>query len=131
MAVNNRTSLSAGKVIRALLLSSKEVTDITSNIFPVATDKAVLPYVLYRRASLAQLANNTRNHSDSTSIEITCFSDTYTRGLDLAEAVRGALDGEQGETDGLVMRSCMLVDGEEAWQDDAYVQQLVFEVKIL
>ena len=43
---------------------------------------------------------------------------------------RGALDGVQGETDGLVMRSCHLVDSEEGWQDDAYVQQLVFNVKI-
>ena len=41
-----------------------------------------------------------------------------------------ALDGAQGEKDGLVMRSCYLADSEEAWQDDAYVQQLVFNVKI-
>ena len=48
----------------------------------------------------------------------------------VAQAVRGALDGARGETDGLVMRSCHLVDSEEGWQDDAYVQQLVFNVKI-
>lgn len=48
----------------------------------------------------------------------------------MAEAVRAALDYAQGESDGLVMRSCILNDSEEAWQDDAYVQQLVFSVKI-
>ncbi|MEG1345884.1 MAG: hypothetical protein RSC78_04060 [Acidaminococcaceae bacterium] len=50
--------------------------------------------------------------------------------VELAETVRDALDGAQGEIPGLVMRSCYLVDSEEAWQDDAYVQQLVFNVKI-
>lgn len=44
--------------------------------------------------------------------------------------MRAALDNVQYKIDGLAMRSCKLSDSEEGWQADAYVQQLVFEVKI-
>ena len=62
-----------------------------------------------------------------------CFTADYDDGVELAEAVRDALDNKrdiQDDDETLVMRSCTLVDSEEAWQDDAYVQQLVFNVKI-
>lgn len=49
-----KTSLSVGNVIRDMLISSKEVESKTNKIFPVAISKAVLPYILYRRASLDQ-----------------------------------------------------------------------------
>jgi hypothetical protein len=47
--------------------------------------------------------------------------------------MRGALDnrrGMQSNVDTLALSSCQLVDSEEAWQDDAYVQQLIFSVKV-
>lgn len=127
----NRTSLSAGSVIRDLLLKSEEVKAHTNKIFPVATDKAVLPYILYRRASMEQ--NPTKGNypgADATTIEIVCYTAKYEDGVNLAEAVRAALDGARGEKDGLVMRSCTLVDSEEGYESDAYAQQLVFNVKI-
>ena len=44
--------------------------------------------------------------------------------------VRKALDYAQGEKDGLIMRSCTLVDSEEDFTDDAFVQCLSFNVRI-
>lgn len=129
MAVN-KTSLSAGEIIRAMLAEDPEVAARTTKIFPVVTDEAKLPYIVYRRTQLEQAPTKTRIGADTIGIEILCYTKGYTEGVELAEAVRGALDGAQGESDGLVMRSCYLADSEEAWQDDAYVQQLVFNVKI-
>lgn len=93
-------------------------------------DSAELPYIVYRRAQLEQEPVKGRRGADTVGIEVLCYTQHYTEGVELAEAVRGALDGAQGEIDGLVMRSCYLADSEEAWQDDAYVQQLMFNVKI-
>jgi len=50
--------------------------------------------------------------------------------VELAEAVRAALDHTQAEHGRQRMRSCCLTESEEAYQDDAFVQQLVFSIKI-
>ena len=126
----NKTSLSAGEIIREILSSDPEVAARTNKIFPVAIDNADLPYVLYRRVQLEQVPVKDRRGADTVGIEIMCYTAQYTEGVELAEAVRAALDGRQAELDGLRMRSCFLSDSEEAWQDDAYVQQLIFTVKI-
>lgn len=131
MAANKRTSLSAGSVIRDILLKDGNVTAFTKKVFPVATDKAILPYILYRRAGMEQ--NPTKAGypgADTVIMEIICFTETYAEGVDLAEAVRSALDCASGAKDGLKMRGCILVDSEEAYDSDAYMQQMSFNVKI-
>lgn len=129
MAVS-KTSLSAGEIIRAMLIEDSEVMARANKVFPVVEDSAELPYIVYRRTQLEQDPTKGRRGADTVGIEILCYTEHYTEGVELAEAVRGALDGVQGEVNGLVMRSCYLADSEEAWQDDAFVQQLVFNVKI-
>jgi hypothetical protein len=129
MAVS-KTSLSAGEIIRAMLADDVEVAARTKKIFPVVEDSAELPYIVYRRTQLEQDPTKAGRGADTIGIEILCYTASYTEGVELAEAVRDVLDNKQGETDGLKMRSCYLTDSEEAWQDDAYVQQLVFKIKI-
>lgn len=127
MAAFNGTSLSAGSIIRKILLSNQRVTEQTSKIYPIATDSAALPYILYRRSSLQHdpIKGNMKG-ADTVQIDVLCYTKGYEEGLSLAEAVRYAL--EYAQTD--EMRSCTLVDAEEGWEDDAYFQQLVFNVKI-
>ena len=129
MAVSNKTSLSAGEIIRVVLAEDPTVAAITTKVFPIVVDNAKLPYILYRRTQLEQ-APAKHGGADTVGIEVICYTEQYTEGVELAEAVRAALDGKQAEIDGLVMRSCYLVDSEEGWQDDAFMQQLVFNVKI-
>lgn len=126
----SKSSLSAGEIIRDILVNNAEVAARAKKVFPVVEDSAELPYIVYRRTQLEQEPAKGRRGADTVGIEILCYTQHYTEGVELAEAVRDALDGAQGEKDGLVMRSCYLADSEEAWQDDAYVQQLLFNVKI-
>lgn len=126
-----KTSLSAGAIIRAVLLADEEVASRVNKIFPVATDSAELPYILYRRVSILTVPQKSgQPGADETQVEILCFTERYGEGVELAEAVRAALDMRSAEYGGMRMRSCYLADSEEAYQDDAYVQQLVFSVKI-
>ncbi len=129
MAASNMTSLSAGKIIRRVLTQDATVSGMVTKVFPVVTDTATLPYVAYRRVSLDPTNIKVAN-PDTTAIEVLCFTKDYESGIALAEAVRNALDGQQAEIEGLRMRSCYLSDSEEAYQDDAYVQQLVFTIKV-
>ena len=126
-----KTSLSAGAIIRAILLENEEVAARTNKVFPVATDSAELPYILYRRTALsAKPQKQGQPGADEIQVEVICFTERYGEGVELAEAVRAALDFTTAEHDGQVMRGCYLVDSEEAYQDDAFVQQLLFNVKI-
>lgn len=126
-----KTSLSAGKVIRAVLLEDIEVAKRTNKIFPVSTDSAELPYILYRRTSLSPKPQKSgQPGADEVQIEVVCFTERYSEGVELAEAVRAALDQVDAEHEGLTLRSCYLLDSEEAYQDDAFVQQLVFSMKM-
>jgi len=127
----NKTSLSAGAIIRGILLQSDEVVQHTNNIYPVVTDKAVLPYIVYRRAALEHEPTKTKQPgADTVQMDVVCYTATYAEGVELAEAVRAALDYAEGEKDGLVMRSCTLTDSEESYEDDAFMQLLSFNVKI-
>ncbi len=126
-----KTSLSAGAIIRGILLADGEVKKRTNKVFPIVIDQAQLPYILYRRASLQH--NPTKAGmpgADTVTMEVVCYTAKYAEGVELAEAVRAALDYSQGESQGVRMRSCTLTDSEEGYEDDAFVQQLVFQVKI-
>lgn len=133
MAVNvNNTILSAGLVICNVLKNNSDVQAITKGkIYPVvSTDKAILPYVVYRRAAIDSEQIKSGKSSDKASIEIICFAENYEASIMLAEAVRAALDGKCFSQDNLVMRSCYLSDSEEVWQDDAFLQRLTFVINI-
>ena len=126
-----QTSLNAGVIIRDILINDADVSRIATKVFPVVTDKATLPYVAYRRSRLEHNPTKAKNPgADTVQIDINCYAATYQESVELAEAVRAALDYAQGEKDGLVMRSCILADGEELYEDDAYVQSLSFKVQI-
>lgn len=123
------TSLSIGKIIRKLLTESAEVKAAkVTKVFPVVTDEARLPYIAYRRADI-EAGPFKGGNADTVTMEVAVFTKDYESGIELAEIVRKVLDGRQAEIDGLRMRSCTLAGGDEKYQDDAYVQYLVFTVK--
>lgn len=124
----SKTVLSAGIIIREILITSETVR--TNKVYPIVTDEAQTPYIVYRRIGLRGNPVKTGAGADTIQLEVLCFEADYSRSVELAESVREALENRRYETDGLRMRSCVLEDSEETWQDDAYVQRLVFNVKI-
>lgn len=122
------TSLSVGKIIRSLLVADPTIKAKVTKVFPVVTDKANLPYIAYRRAGIEAKPCKGGN-ADTVTVDVLVFTADYESGVELAEVIRSVLDCQKGEIDGLTMRSCILTDGEEAYQDDAYVQRLVFTIK--
>lgn len=124
------TSLSAGIVINNVLSNDDKVTSIATDIFPIVADEAKLPYVAYRRISYDQTTAKLTIGADTVQVEVSCYADTYIKSIELAEAVREALDGTQAMADDVYMRSCYLSSSSEDWEDDAFVQSLIFTIKI-
>lgn len=126
----SKSVLSAGKIIGDVLENNTEVRSRVTKIFPIMSNKAILPYVYYRRAGFSQNPQKSGRGADTIVVQVVCCTADYESGVELAETVRNALDNQQAKLDGLVMRSCMLTDCNENWSDDAYIQNLIFTVKI-
>ena len=89
MAVG-KTSLSVGEIIHDILTNDAEVSARANKVFPVVTDKAVLPYVAYRRSRLEHNPTKGTQGADTVQIDVLCFAAKYKEGIQLAEAVRQA-----------------------------------------
>lgn len=126
-----KTSLSVGAIVRDILINDADVSSRVTKVFPVVTEKATLPYIAYRRSRTEHNPTKAKNPgADTVQLDLLCFTATYGDGIELAEAVRAALDYKQAEKDGLVMRSCTFAGGEEYYEDDAYVQELSFKINV-
>ena len=130
MAVD-KTCLSAGIVINDMLRNDDAVKGIVTDVFPVmSTEAAILPYVVYRRTQMNAEPVKTGRPADTTYVEVICYAKSYIESITLAEAVRAALDCKKYEKNGLSMRHCMMTDSEEGYDSDAYLQQLIFEIRM-
>lgn len=126
-----KSSLSAGAVIRAILLEDKTVASRVGKVYPIVADSAELPYIVYRRAALEPTPSKSGMPvSDHIEMELQCCTADYGEGVELAEAVRMALDHVSAEHDGQRMRACTLIGAEEDYQEDAFIQKLTFDIKI-
>ena len=132
MADRARTSISAGNVIHSALSSDETVAAGVTAIYPVVEPvEAQCPYIAYRRVSLSANPQKAgQPGADTIQIEVDCYTSDYEEGLDLAEAVRACLDYRSHEAEGLRMRSCFLSSSSESIDGDAFVQQLIFTIKI-
>ena len=135
----NRTILSAGCIIAGMLLEDENVAKlIGGKVVAQLTDEIDLPFVVYRRRRLVQDPTKARfgQPCDTAEISVMCLSETPDESLEIAEAVREALDMKTGEwTDPasgqtIRMRSCILTDANEDGGDDAYGNELIFTIKI-
>lgn len=127
----HETSLSAGLAVYALLTQDEVLSASVTKVFPVVTDRAELPYIAYRRVSLSQNPVKTGwPGADTVRMEVGVFTASYAEGVSIAEAVRRAMERKMYLPDGLEVRSCLLADAAEEWQDDAYVQRLSFDMRI-
>ena len=124
------SSLSAGSIIYNVLTNDTTVMKLATKVFPVAAEKAVLPYVAYRRSGFAHDATKQPKGADTVTIDVNCYAATYAESISLAESVRDALDYCEKTVGETTMRSCVLVESQEFWSDDAFCQTLRFRIRI-
>ena len=127
-----KSSISAGLMLVDLLTASKAVSDIVgTKVFPVTAKAGVnLPYVSYRRTKTEVNPVKTGHGAETVHIEVNCFAATYKDSVQLAEAVRETLDHATLQQGGMLLRSCTYADSAEGYEVDAFVQSLVFTLKI-
>ena len=127
-----KTSLSACEIIYDVLSNDASIAAKVTRIYPVIElTEAQCPYIVYRRTGLeANPQKAGQPGADTLVIEVGCFANDYEDSVELAELVRSALDYKQHATDDLRLRSCHLSGATEEFEGDAFVQNLLFTIKI-
>lgn len=124
------SSLLIGKVI------NQELKDILQ-IYPIiAPNGTVGNFAVYRRLNLEVYnSKDIYNCDEKTDIAITIVSERYDEGLTLAtnvkmylEHLKGVYRTQKGEE--LIISDCTLIDASEDWNNEKYIQNLVFTITL-
>lgn len=118
-------SLKLGGYIYSLL------SDINTKckVYPLVADNdAKFPFVIYKRVGLFD--NTTKDgytNEDTLNYEIKVVTDTYQKGIDLANDVRRAIEYGTKTYSDMIISDIRLVSASEEYMENAFVQTLNFQ----
>jgi len=123
-----------GKVIHKLLSEDTAInTVVGTKIFPlVMSYETTRPSLLYVVDSVTPQYTKDGWAGDMCSFKVTSYADSYKEAIELAFAVRIALEFATGDIEGVGVEKIYMRGREEYYQFDAdvYIIRLNFEVKI-
>lgn len=120
-----KTALSTGLILAEMLKG------VGVSAFPViGKNDEELPYICYRRTSVQANPAKGLASADKAMVTLNCWASTYRESMEIAEAVREALDRKECDCGELQARAITMVDASESWEGDAFCQILVFQVSI-
>ena len=124
--------LQTGKAINALLSSNEDVTRMVGDrIYPLVSKvDCNFPFIVYQRMSCVPTYTKDGLISEEQNYSITVLADTYSESVELADAVRDALELERGTFAGQHIRNIKFTSVNESWVSDTYVQELNFTIEL-
>lgn len=119
-----------GNDIRAILLNDEEIVkQIGSNIFPlIAPETTEGDFIIYIRNKYNKSAVKMGVYQDECEVAVVGISDNYDSAIALASKIDNALSG-QHTLEGGVRLQITLSDSTETFEDDKYIETLVFTIK--
>lgn len=109
-----------------------ELLDGILAVYPIVAEKgAPTPFAVYRRT--ATLGRNTKDRYDyeeTVQYEINVVTQGYPQGIELAKAVKKALEGKRGKWGNLRVTAIRMTGADERWSADTFVQTLFFSITI-
>lgn len=120
--------LRVGKSINYLLTNSEVNTIVKGRIFPIIADQGTAyPFITYRRNGSSNDSNKDSIYEDTTTVELVIASVSYQESMDIAVKVREALEKKRYDN----IKDIRLVDASEDYVSEAFIQNLVFTIKII
>jgi|TARA_R100000084_G_scaffold107957_1_gene69360 hypothetical protein len=115
--------MDVGKAIYNILSTHVNLTNLTSTrIFPmVARVETAFPFVIYDVTG--QTPTNYKqgvSTLDTTSVMISCYSETYSEACEIADIIRTALDRRSGTYNGVVIQSIKYDGYNDFFDVDSY-----------
>ena len=120
-------SLSISQHIYAVLSASDELRSyVGDKIFPISSAQTTtFPFVLYKRMGF-ELESNKDYEEDTVQVCVSVASNEYKESVAIAEIIRQTLDNKTAEYGTFEVDDATLVDADEDFIEDTYIQKLFF-----
>lgn len=119
-------SLRIGKIVY-----SKIGSLVNNRCYPlVAENGTTYPFIIYQRDSLDSMFCKDGVYEDEVNVSVKVVTDTYNEGIDLAQSVRESMTFNNYTIEEGGTYSSLMVQADEEFSNDAYVQTLIFRITI-
>lgn len=122
------TGISVLKSINKLLNDSIELKNKVDNkMYPlIANETTTFPFIVYRKSSMSFEYCKDGSVGDYLQVDVIVAAKKYENSIEIAELIRETVDKKKIDK----IYSIRLNSVVEDYVDDAYIQQLTFDVKI-
>ena len=119
-----------GNDIRAILLKDEDiVSQVGTNVFPIiAPEKTQGDFILYVRNKYNKSVVKMGVYEDECEVAVVGISENYDSAIALASKIDNALSGRHTLENGVKIQ-ITLADSTETFDDDKYIETLVFTIK--
>ena len=126
-------SILVSKYIRRFLVENEEVQGLidVNKIFPlIANADTTFPFIVFQRSNLMPIYTKDILTENQITMVIIVVSNDYIQSLDLANAVRHALEGNIYRDNDIVISAMKMEYITEETLEDAYIQRMVFTFNV-
>jgi hypothetical protein len=126
-------ALLIGNVIAGILTEYKgEILNKKNiSIYPAIAvperDNNMLGYITYQRLEVSSINTKDGTNQDRVTFQINVVFSHYTNGVIAAQEVRAAIEKNKIDTEAMTLYYIKLIDAEESFDYDSYIQSLTFE----
>lgn len=126
-------SILVSKYIRRFLVENEEVQGLidVNKIFPlIANADTTFPFIVFQRSNLMPIYTKDILTENQITMVIIVVSNDYIQSLDLANAVRHALEGNIYRDNDILISAMKMESITEETLEDAYIQRMVFTFNV-
>lgn len=126
-------ALLIGNVIAGILTEYKGdvLNKKNISIYPAIAvperDNHMLGYITYQRLGVSSINTKDGTNQDRVTFQINVVFSHYTNGVIAAQEVRAAIEKNKIDTEAMTLYYIKLIDAEESFDYDSYIQSLTFE----
>lgn len=128
-ACTSKQKWSIGNTVREILISDESVNGyVGENIYPIVASEGVVgDFIVYQRDKYSKKQTKFGVYQDECELYVIGISDNYDNAIAIAEAIDNALVGEHILDDGATVH-IDLTDSTESYDDDKYIETLLFTI---
>lgn len=119
-----------GNTLRTIMLEDASIIEqVNKDIFPiVAPENTDGDFIVYRRMTYSKSSVKMGVYEDKCEVAILAICDDYDKSVELASKIDNALTGRHILENGYKLE-IMLSDSTEMYEDNKFVQTLIFTIK--
>lgn len=118
-------------IIKIGTFIKEALKNITTNIYPIIAENGTnFPYVIYERTGMEYLKCKDGIYQQGADITIKVVTATYYQGIDLATSITEHLTNNKFTWDDNTIITVEMTGGNEAWNEEAYIQTIYLKINL-